>query len=244
MLDGLYAAAAGMQAQQTQLDAIANDLANESTPGYQAERVGFRDLLYTSGGASSGSTVATGAGSAAAMIGRSQIQGSLQMTGQPLDVALQGPGYIEVRRPDGTIGLTRNGVLELDANRRLSTSTGMLLEPPITVPQGLSPSEVKIDPNGAVHAGTRTIGQISIVDVPAPDQLLADGNSIFSPTAASGAIRRAAGTTLQQGAIEGSNVDANQAMATMIQTQNNYSMASKAIQYQDQMAQIANQVKK
>ena len=244
MLDGLYAAAAGMQAQQTQLEAIANDLANESTPGYQAAKVGFRDLLYTSGGASSGSTVATGAGSAADIIGRSQIQGSLQQTGQPFDVAIQGPGYIEVRRPDGTIGLTRNGVLQLNAQRHLTTSVGMELQPPITIPQGISPGQVKIDPNGTVHAGTRTLGRISLVDVPAPDKLLADGNSVFSPTAASGAIRPAAGTTVQQGAIEASNVDANVEMATMITTQRNFSMASKAIQYQDQMAQIANQVKK
>ena len=122
MLDGLYAAASGMQAQQTALDAIANDLANESTPGYQATKVGFHDLLYASGGASSGSTVATGAGAAAAIIGRSQLQGSMQQTGQPLDVAILGPGYIEVRRPDGTIGLTRNGVLQLNAQRRLTTT--------------------------------------------------------------------------------------------------------------------------
>jgi flagellar basal-body rod protein FlgG len=244
MLSGLYAAAAGMQAQQTQLDAIANDLANESTPGYQAQQVGFRDLLYTSGGASSGSTVATGAGSAAAIVGRSQVQGSLQPTGQPLDVALQGPGYIEVRRPDGTTGLTRNGVLELDGQRRLTTSVGMLLQPPITIPQGISTSQITIDPNGTVHAGNRRFGRISIVDVPAPNKLLPDGNSVFSPTAASGAVRPANGTTLKQGSIESSNVDAAQAMSTMLTTQRAYAMDSKAIQYQDQMAQIANGVKK
>jgi flagellar basal-body rod protein FlgG len=244
MLDGLYAAAAGMQSQQTQIDAVANDLANESTPGYQATQVGFHDLLYTSGGVSSGSRVATGAGAASSIIGRSQIQGSLQPTGQPLDVAIQGPGYIEVRRPDGSVGLTRNGVLELNANRQLTTSVGMPLQPPITIPSGVDVSQVKIDPNGTVNAGGRTVGRISLVDVPAPDKLLADGNSIFSPTAASGAVRRAAGTTVQQGSIEASNVDAATAMSTMLTTQRAYSMDSKAIQYQDQMAQIANQVKK
>ncbi len=244
MLDGLYAAAAGMQAQQTQLDAIANDLSNESTTGYQAVKVGFRDLLYTSGGASSGSTVATGAGSAADVIGRSQVQGSLQETGQPLDVAIQGSGFIQVRRPDGTIGLTRNGALQLDAQRRLSTSAGMLVQPPITVPQGVDVAHVSISSNGTVRAGTRTLGRISLADVPAPDQLLADGNGVFSPTAASGAIRPATGATLQQGALEASNVDANQEMAAMITTQKNYSMISRAIGFQDQMAQIANQVKK
>jgi len=240
MLGGLYAAAAGMEAQQQQLDAISNDLANESTPGYQAVRVGFHDLLYSSGGASSGSTVATGAGAAAALVGRSQTQGSIQETGQPLDVAIQGPGYIEVRRPDGTIGLTRNGVLQLDAQGRLTTALGMPLQPPITVPSGVSPSQVSIDSSGNVTVGTRKLGQISLVNVPAPDQLLADGDSVFSTTAASGAIRRATGATVQQGALEASNVDTSQELVDMIDTQNNYSMASKAIQFQDQMLQIAN----
>lgn len=244
MLSGLYAAAAGMQAQQLQLDAISNDLANESTPGYQATRLGFHDLLYTSGGGSSGSTVATGAGAASGVVGRSQAQGTIQTTGQPLDVAIVGPGYIEVRRPDGTTGLTRNGVLQLNAQRNLTTALGMPVQPPITVPQGISPADVKVDSDGTVHAGARKLGQISIVTVPAPDQLLADGDSVLSPTAASGAIRRASGASLQQGALESSNVDVNQAMTDMITTQNNYSIASKAIQYQDQMLQIANQVKK
>jgi flagellar basal-body rod protein FlgG len=244
-LDGLYAAASGMEAQQTQLDAISNDLANESTPGYQAVRVGFHDLLYTSGGVSSGSTVATGAGAASNIIGRSQQQGSIQETGQPFDIALQGPGFIEVRRPDGTIGLTRNGVLQLNSQRRLTNTLGMEVQPPITVPRGVPVSEVKIAPNGTVYAGNRTIGKIAMVDVPAPDHLLADGSSVFSATAASGPIRpAAAGTTMQQGALEASNVDTSQEMVDMIDTQNNYSMASKAIQFQDQMMQIANQVKK
>ena len=107
----------GMAAQQEQIDALANDMANMSTPGYQATRVGFHDLLYSSGGGSTGSTVATGAGAAAQIIGRSQVQGSIQPTGRPLDVAIVGEGYIEVRRPDGTIGLTRNGVLQIDCSR-------------------------------------------------------------------------------------------------------------------------------
>jgi flagellar basal-body rod protein FlgG len=244
MLDGLYSAAAGMAAQQEQLDAISNDIANQSTPGYQAAKVGFHDLLYTSGGAASGSTVATGAGAAAGVIGRSQVQGTIQSTGQPLDVAIIGEGYIEVRRPDGTIGLTRNGTLQVDAQGRLSTSVGMLLQPPITIPHGVSADHVVIGADGTVRAGTRRLGKISIVTVPAPDRLLADGDSVFSATAASGAIANAPGATLQQGAIEASNVDLASAMGDMLAAERGYSMASKAIQAQDQMLQIANQVKK
>jgi flagellar basal-body rod protein FlgG len=242
MLEGLYAAAAGMEAQQQQLDALANDMANVDTPGYQATRVGFHDLLYTSSG--NGSTVATGAGAAAEIVGRSQIQGAIQQTGQPLDVAIVGEGYLEVRRPDGTIGLTRNGVLEIDAQGRLTNSLGMPLVPPITLPPGVSAQDVRIAPDGSVTAGNQRLGTIAIVAVPAPDSLLADGDSLFSATAASGPIGPAGGATLQQGALGSSNVDVASAMAQMIDTQRNYELASKAIQYQDQMLQIANQVKR
>lgn len=243
MIEGLYASAAGMEAQQQQLDAISNDLANMSTPGYQATEVGFHDLLYSSGGASSGSAVATGAGAASSIVGRSQAQGSIQQTGQPLDVALAGAGYLEVRRPDGTIGLTRNGTLQVNAQGQLTTDLGMPLQPPVTLPKGTPASDVKIASDGSVSAGGRPLGRLSIVDVPAPDQLVADGDGVFSATAASGAIRTATGATVQQGALESSNVDVNRVMVEMQAAQSSYSMESKALQYQDQMLQIANQVR-
>ncbi len=244
MLQGLLSAASGMEAQQQQLDAAANDIANVSTPGYQAEQIGFHDLLYTSGGSASGSTVATGAGAAAAVVGRDQTEGPIQQTGQPLNVAIVGAGFIEVRRPDGTIGLTRNGTLQTDAQGRLTTNVGMPVVPPITIPPGVPADQVKIDPNGTVRLGARTLGRISIVTVPAPSGLLASGDSTYSATAASGAIRAATGSTLQQGSLESSNVDLASAMAEMVQAEQGYDLASKAIQYQDQMLQIANQVKR
>src|SRR5947209_18236692 len=143
MLEGLYSAAAGMEAQQHQLEAVSNDIANVSTPGYQAAQVGFHDLLYSSGGASSGSSVATGAGAASSIVGRSQTQGALQNTGQPLDVAIIGPGFLQVRRPDGTIGLTRNGTLQLNSAGQLTNELGMAVQPPITVPRGTQPNDIK-----------------------------------------------------------------------------------------------------
>jgi flagellar basal-body rod protein FlgG len=243
MLPGLYSAAAGMEAQQQQLDAISNDLANVSTTGYQSTILGFHDLLYTSGGASSGSTVATGTGAAASVIGRSQLQGTVETTGQPLDVAIEGNGYLEVRRPDGTVGLTRDGALQVNSQGQLTTTLGMPLQPPITLPKGVAPSDVSIAPDGTVSVGTRKLGQIAIVNVPAPDGLLADGDSLFSATAASGATRPATGATVQQGALETSNVDVSQDMVEMIDAEQGYNLASKAIQYQQQMGQIANQLK-
>ncbi len=242
MLEGLYSAASGMEAQQQQLDAVSNDLANLDTPGYQATLVGFHDLLYSTGGY--GSRVATGAGAAAQVIGRSQVQGAIQATGRPLDVAIRGEGWIEVRRPDGTIGLTRDGVLEVDAQGRLTNQEGMPLQPPVTLPRGVSPDRVRIDPDGTVRVGARQLGRIQLVTVPAPDRLLAVGDGLFTVTAASGPVRPATGATLQQGALEGSNVDVGEAMVEMIDAQQAYAMGSKAIQFQDQMLQIANQVKR
>jgi flagellar basal-body rod protein FlgG len=244
MLDGLYSAASGMEAQQAQMDALSNDIANVDTVGYRSERVGFHDLLYTSGGASTGSQVATGAGAAADQIGRSQVEGAIQDTGQPLDVAIVGDGYLQVRRPDGTLGLTRNGALQLDAKGRLTTNQGMPLQPPITLPRGVTPAQLTIAPNGTVSSGARKLGTIAIVSVPATDKLLADGGSVFSATAASGAIRKVTGSTLKQGSLEQSNVDLAATMSQMITAQNNYAIASKAIQFQDQMLSIANGIKR
>ena len=241
MLEGLYAAASGMEAQQTQFDTISNDMANIDTPGYQSTILGFHDLLYSSG--DYGSNVATGAGAEAEVMGRDQTQGAIQQTGQPLDVAIQGEGYIEVRRPDGTIGLTRNGALQLNDKRQLTNQQGMLVQPPITIPSGVDPSQVSIESDGTVQAGSQKLGKISLVDVPAPDGLVADGDSVFSATAASGAIKAAKSASLQQGALEGSNVNMGTEMSEMMAAQQQYSMGSQAIQYQAQMLQIANEIK-
>jgi len=241
MLEGLYSAASGMEAQQQQFDAISNDMANVDTPGYQSTIVGFHDLLYSNG--NYGSNVPTGAGTEAEQMGRDQTQGAIQHTGQPLDVAVEGQGFIEVRRPDGTIGLTRNGGLQLNDKRQLTTQTGMLVQPPITIPSGIDTSEVSIASNGTVSVGKQTLGKLSLVDVPAPDGLVADGDSVFSATAASGAIRTAKGASVQQGALEGSNVDMGAEMSKMTSAQQQYAMGSNAIQYEAQMISIANQIK-
>jgi flagellar basal-body rod protein FlgG len=241
MLEGLYSAASGMEAQQQQFDAISNDMANVDTPGYQSTIIGFHDLLYSNG--EYGSSVATGAGTQAEQMGYDQSQGAIQQTGQPLDVAVNGPGYLEVRRQDGTIGMTRNGALQLNDKRQLTTQTGMLVQPPITIPAGVDPSQVSIASNGTVSVGKQTLGKLSLVDVPAPNGLVADGDSVFSATAASGAIRAAKGTSVQQGALEGSNVNMGDEMSKMMDAQQQYAMGSQAIQYQAQMLQIANEIK-
>jgi flagellar basal-body rod protein FlgG len=242
MLEGLYSAAAGMSAQQQQMDAIGNDLANVSTTGYKAERVGFQDLLYSQVN-QAGTTTTSGAGAMAQVIGHDSQQGSLQQTGEPLDLAIQGEGFFQIKGAGGKPALTRDGALTVDGKGNLVTANGSQLEPPITLPAGVSPSEVTIGSDGTVRAGTHSLGQIKLVTVPAPDKMLADGAGAFTPTAASGAPKPVQGATLKQGALEGSNVDMASEMTTMVATQRNYQLASTAIQTQDQMLSIANQLR-
>ncbi|HEV7772021.1 MAG TPA: flagellar hook-basal body protein [Conexibacter sp.] len=246
MLSGLYSAAAGMAAQQQRIDGVANDLANASTTGYKHVRVGFRDLLYNAQGGSAGPTVLAGAGAAAGFIGRSQEQGALQTTDQPLDVAIQGPGFFQVKRPDGSLALTRDGSLRLDSQGRLTTSDGNVLQPEITVPRGTSADKLSIAGDGTVRAGAgRPLGRIELVTVPAPDGLQPLGGNLFAANAASGTPTAAGNdSTLRQGTLEGSNVDVGDAMVDMIDAQRSFQLASKAIQMQDQMLEIANQVKR
>jgi len=238
MLEGLFSAGAGMEAAQSQLDAVSNNIANENTPGYQAEILGFHDLLYTTDNALPSDAI-VGAGSATDTLGFSQAQGSLEQTGNPLDVALSGPGYLQVRQPDGTVGLTRNGTLELNARGQITTSLGMELVPPITLPKGTQPADVHIASDGSVSVGSNKVGQIKVVQVSAPDKLLPQGNSVYAVTAASGPTQAARGVTLQQGFLEQSNVDLTTEIADMMSAQQAYDMGSRAVQVEAQMGQIA-----
>jgi flagellar basal-body rod protein FlgG len=238
MLEGLYSAGAGMESAQNQLDATSNNIANEDTPGYQSEILGFHDLLYTTDD-DDPSTAIVGAGAGTDTLGYSQAQGSLQQTGNPLDLALSGPGYFEVRQSDGTIGLTRNGTFELNARGQITTNLGMELVPPITLPKGTQPSQVSIAADGTVKVNNRKVGQIPIVQVTAPDKLLPQGNSTYSATAASGPIHAAKGVTVQQGYVEQSNVDLNTEISNMESAEQAYDMDSRAVQMEAQLGQIA-----
>jgi flagellar basal-body rod protein FlgG len=238
----MYSAAAGMAAQQERLDAVANDLANVNTTGYKHVRLAFRDLVYAPGARGADSTVTFGAGAAATSIGRSSAQGALQNTGQPLDIALQGPGYLAVRTAAGAPALTRDGALRIDSRNRLVVGgTGMLLDPPVTLPQGTAPDEVHIASDGRVTVAGKAVGAIRIVDVPSASGLAGGQDNTFTATRASGAVRPAGrATTISQGMLEGSNTDAADAMVDVMDAQRGFPMASKAIQVADQMLEIAN----
>lgn len=244
MLEGLKAAAAGMAAQQRRMDALGDDIANVSTTAYKRQRVAFSDLVYGTEAWGADRGVTTGSGAAATVIGRGFSQGALRTTDRPLDLAIEGRGFLEVRRADGSIGLTRDGALQVDSAGRLVTSGGERLQPPITVPAGISSDKLSIAADGAVTADGRPLGRLRLVDVGSLEGLQPIGDNLFSPGAASGPLRAAAGARLVSGALEGSNVEIADAMVDMIDSQRSYQMASKAIRMQDEMLGIANGVKR
>jgi len=245
MLSGLNTAAAGMAAQQQRMDAVANDLANANTTGYKHQRVGFRDLVYEQSGRSSAQGVRTGSGAAAVDAGRAFAQGVLQRTDGPLDVAIQGEGFLRIRLADGRDALTRDGGLHVDGARRLVTNTGALVQPAITVPQGIAEDQISIGPDGTVLADKQRIGKLDIRTVRSVQGLISAGDNAFVTSPASGApVAAPRATVVAQGALEASNTDMAEAMVAMIESQRAFQLASKAITTADEMMGIANQVKR
>jgi flagellar basal-body rod protein FlgG len=231
MGDGLQSAASGLEAQQYRMDSLANDIANVNTPGYRRDRVAFRDLAYDGG---------VGSGAAADSAGRSQIAGALQQTGQPLDLAIDGSGYLQVKTADGRTALTRVGSLHIDANGSLVTGDGLQLVPPVTLPKGATEDSVAIAADGTVTVHGQKAGQIGLVDVTAESNLQPLGEGLYLPTTASGAPTAAKGAQLRQGYLEASDVDIATAMVDMIEAQRAFAMASQAVKTQDQLLEIAN----
>jgi flagellar basal-body rod protein FlgG len=242
MLEGLFSAAAGMSAQQLQLDAVSNDLANVSTSGYKSERVGFEDLLYNPVH-KAGTETTAGAGAAARIIGRNQTQGPLKETGNPLDLAIQGEGFFQLRRPGGGTALTRDGAFQVNADGSIGDAAGNLLEPPIKLPTGVSASEVRIGADGTVTAQGKRLGRIALATVTAPGALSPEGGGMLAPNAASGAPHPLTGGHITQGALEESNVDLGRDMSTMMTAERAFQMSSTAIQTESQMMAIANQLR-
>jgi flagellar basal-body rod protein FlgG len=245
MLDGLNSAAAGMAAQQQRLDSVANDLANANTTGYKHNRVGFRDLVYQQAGRASAQGVRTGHGAAAVDAGKAFSQGALDRTGRTLDLAIEGDGFLRIKLANGTQALTRDGNLQVDGRGRLTTNSGALLQPQITLPKGVSEDQVSIAGDGTVTAGGSRVGKLALVTVRAPQALTSVGDNAFVTSAASGnPIAAPRATVVESGALEASNVDMATSMVDMIESQRAFELASKAIHTADQMWEIANGVKR
>jgi flagellar basal-body rod protein FlgG len=167
----------------------------------------------------------------------------MQATGEPLDLAINGNAYFEVKEPGGTTALTLNGQFQLDAKGQLTTGSGLIVQPPITVPAGVQPSDITVAGDGTLSANGKTIGKLALVTVAAPEQLTPEGDSLFTTSAASGTAKAATGATVIQGSLNGSNVDLASELTQMTDAQNTYEMTSKAIDIESQMLSIANQVR-
>jgi flagellar basal-body rod protein FlgG len=260
MINSLWIAKTGMEAQQMQLDVISNNLANVSTNGFKRGHVVFEDLMYQNlrqvgSSTSEQSTLPTGLqiglGVHAVATSRTFSQGSMQQTSNNLDVAIQGNGFFQVTMPDGTTGYTRDGSFQLDNQGRVVNSSGLLVQGGVTVPA--TATSVSIAANGTVTAaipGTttpQTIGTITMSSFINPAGLEPMGQNMYQESAASGQPTAATpGTngmgTLMQGYVETSNVNVVQELVNMIQTQRAYEMNSKAIQTSDQMLQKLGQM--
>jgi len=253
MIRSLWISKTGLDAQQTQLDVVANNLANVGTTGFKRSRVAFEDLLYQNvrqaGSNSSQQTqlptgLQIGTGVRPTATPRMFTQGNLQQTGNQLDMAINGQGFFQIQMPDGTSAYTRDGTFHTDANGTLVTSNGFALAPAITVPANAQ--SVTIGQDGTVtvtvpgQAAPQNVGQIQLASFVNPGGLESKGQNLFVETAASGTpSTNGPGTNglgmLNQGFLETSNVNVVEELVAMIQTQRAYEINSKAIQTSDQM---------
>lgn len=255
MLSSLWIAKTGLDAQQTRMDVISNNLANANTTGFKSSRASFQDLMYQNraqpGAQTTEQTLSpTGLmlGTGVRVVGTEKLftQGELSQTGNSLDVAIQGRGFLQVSMPDGTIAYTRDGSLHTDANGQLVTADGYALDPGITLPPNVQ--SITIGADGTVSATTSgsaasvQVGTLQLADFVNPAGLQPKGNNLYMETASSGAPQTGQPGlngmgTLMQGALESSNVNVVEEMVNMIETQRTYEMNSKAISSTDQMLQ-------
>jgi flagellar basal-body rod protein FlgG len=255
MIRSLWISKTGMEAQQTQLDTIANNLANASTNGYKRSHAVFEDLIYQNlrqAGANSSeqTTLPTGLqlglGTRAVATARNFSQGNLQQTTNSLDVAIKGQGFFQIQLPDGTTGYTRDGSFQVDAQGQLVTNNGYAVQPGINVPP--TAQSVTIGNDGTVsvtlpgQTQPQVLGKVLIASFVNPAGLEPRGQNLYAETAASGTANTGEPGSnglgqLQQGFVETSNVNVVEELVAMIQTQRAYEMNSKAIQTSDQMLQ-------
>ncbi len=262
MIKAMRTAATGMVAQQMNVDNIANNLANVNTTGFKQTKIEFQDVLYQNlrraGTASAlGTEVPTGLsigyGTRASATVRSFSEGNLTPTGNPLDLAIDGDGFFQVQMPDGTTGYTRDGAFKISGDGQVVTSEGYFVLPQMSVPEGSTAISVGTDGTVEVMvAGQQDpvqIGQIELARFVNPAGMLAIGRNILTPTRASGDPVTDVPTQsglgqIDQGYLEMSNVKVVDEMVNMIVAQRAYEMNSKAIQTADDMAGIANNLKR
>lgn len=262
MLRALYTAATGMQAQQINIDTIANNIANVNTTGFKQGRAEFQDLLYQNirpaGTASSSSTsypvgLQLGLGTRPVATGRIYRQGDFRQTENPLDLVIEGKGFFQIRMPSGELAYTRDGSFHVNAEGAMVTADGNPLEPQIKIP--VDAQEIVIGSDGTVsvtqagQSAAQQVGSLQIANFQNPSGLNAIGRNLLMPTGASGDAK--AGSPgekglglLNQGFLEQSNVNVVEEMVNMIVAQRAYEVNSRAVRVADDMlSQINNLVR-
>jgi flagellar basal-body rod protein FlgG len=258
MIRALYTAASGMSAQQANIDNVANNLANVNTTGFKKTRMEFEDLVYqqtkAAGSATSNSGEAPigleiGLGTRPVATARDFSTGNMQSTGNSLDIAIEGRGFLQVSMPDGTVGYTRSGSLHLNAEGALVTAEGYPLEPQITIPPNAT--SISISRDGIVsvaisgQSATQQVGTIELASFQNAAGLQAAGGNIYTVTTASGepttGVPGSDGIgTVAQGFLEESNVSVVEEMVNMILGQRAYEANSKIVKAADEMLQQVN----
>lgn len=263
MIQALYTAASGMQAQQLNVDTISNNLANVGTTGYKKMRVDFQDLLYhtikpagtppTAPGVQTPVPIQVGEGVRPVATPRIFSQGEVVTTDNPLDLMIEGDGFFQVMQPDGTIGYTRDGAWKRDSLGRIVNSDGLPMEPEITIPA--EATRVVVGRTGEVSVflpgstNSEMVGQVELTRFLNPAGLTATGRNVFLNSEASG--EPMTGTPgvegfgmLSQGFLEQSNVKVVEELVNMIIAQRAYEINSRAVQTSDDMLQAASNMKR
>lgn len=258
MIKSLYTAATGMQAQQTNMDVISNNMANVSTTGFKKSRAEFEDLMYetvkepgaaTGANAVSPTGVQVGMGVRTSSIQKDFATGAPKITKNPFDLQIEGDGFFPVQTPDGQIAYTRDGTFSKGPNGRIVDRNGNVLQPEITIPQGASAVEIetsgKVSIVTGLNAKPQNIGQLQLVNFVNPAGLKSIGRNLYVPSNASGLPNQGqpgqAGLGfISQGQLESSNVNIVDEMVNMITAQRAYETNSKVIQAADQMLQQLN----
>ncbi len=260
MIRSLWISKTGMDAQQSQLDVISNNLANVNTTGFKRSRAVFEDLLYQNvrepGAQSSQQTtlpsgMQIGTGVRIVATERLHTQGNLQQTGNATDVAINGNGFFQVQMPDGTLAYTRDGSFQVNAQGQLVTAAGYPVQPAITVPQNAT--SLSIGKDGIVTVTTpgsvnsTQVGTFQLANFINPAGLRSMGENLYAETEASGTANLAnPGSNgigaLNQNYVETSNVNVVEEMVNMIQTQRAYEINSKSVQTSDQMLEKLSQL--
>lgn len=262
MIRALWTAASGMQAQQKNIDVVANNLANVNTTGFKKSRADFQDLMYqnlkTTGSPSTNTTqvptgIQIGLGTRLAAVTKIFTSGDFTQTGNELDIAIEGDGFFQIQMPDGGIGYSRAGAFKKDTNGRIVTSDGYPLLPEIAIPVGTT--KINIGNDGTVsvmQAGQTTATQLAPIQLASfanPAGLSSIGKNLYLPSDSSGQPQ--VGTpgqnglgTIAQMTLEMSNVNVAEEMVNMIVGQRAYEVNSKAISASDEMLQTANNLRR